>query len=94
MLCLMGLFLYGTAPLGLLAGPPTWRLPVSGHVACLVTADLEVSGSLGIEVSGRRVLCVSGSGMVKKNSTKQKPPCTPRWFWDSVSSTGVEEVVS
>ena len=34
----------------------TWRLPVPGHAAALVTADSEVPGSLGIEVSSRRVL--------------------------------------
>ena len=34
---------------------PTWRLPVPGHAAALVTSDDEVPGSLGIEVSGRRV---------------------------------------
>ena len=37
-----------------------------GHAAALVTADDEVPGSLGIEVSGRRVFCVSGSGVGKK----------------------------
>ena len=74
---------------------PTWRLPVPGHAAALVTADDEVPGSLGIEVSGRRVLCVSGSGMVKKRiRLNRKTPCTPCWFWDSMLSTGVEEVVS
>ena len=45
---------------------PTWRLPVLGHAAALVTADSEVLGTLGIEVSSRRVLRFSGSGMVKK----------------------------
>ena len=41
---------------------PAWRLPVSGHVACLVTADHEASGSNGDEVSRREVHLVSGSG--------------------------------
>ena len=74
---------------------PTWRLPVPGHAAALVTADDEVPGSLGIEVSGRRVFCVSGSGVGKKRiRLNRKKTCTPRWFWDSMSSTSVEEVVS
>ena len=34
---------------------------MSGHVACLVTADLEVSGRDGAEVSSREVHWVSGS---------------------------------
>ena len=37
---------------------PTWRLPVPGHVACLVTADLEVSGERGF--SGLVVLVLDG----------------------------------
>ena len=67
----------------------------SAHAAALVTADDKVPGTLGIEVSCRRVLCVSGSGMVKERiRLNRKNPCTPCWFWDSMSSTGVEEVVS
>ena len=40
----------------------TWRLPVPGHVACLVTANLGVSGASGNEVSHRGVYWVGGSG--------------------------------
>ena len=58
---------------------PAWRLPVSGHVACLVTADHGASGANGDDVSRREVHWVSGSGPGKeKNSTKQKNSCTPR----------------
>ena len=35
---------------------------MSGHVACLVTADRQASGSNGDEVSCREVHWVSGSG--------------------------------
>ena len=74
---------------------PTWRLPVPGHIAALITAGSEVPGALGIEAFSRGVLRFTGSGMVKKkNSTKQKNSCAPRWLWDSMSSTGVEEVLS
>ena len=45
---------------------PTWRLPVPGHAASLVTAGIEVPSALGIEVSCRRVHCVGGSGLVRQ----------------------------
>ena len=51
---------------------PTWRLPVPGHAASLVTAGIEVPGAPGIEVSCREVHWVGGSGPARKNSTKQK----------------------
>ena len=73
---------------------PAWRLPVSGHVACLVTADHEVSFANGDEVSSREVLGLWFWTRTEKNSTEQKNPCTPRWFSDSMSSTGVEEIAS
>ena len=54
---------------------PTWRLPVPGHAAALVTTDGEVPGTFGIEVFSRRVLRFSGSGMVKKRiRLNRKPP--------------------
>ena len=54
---------------------PTWRLPVPGHAASLVTAGIEVPSTLGIEVSGREVRCVSGSGLVRKRiRLNRKPP--------------------
>ena len=83
---LLGLFRYppgsgrallaGTLPLVYCAArfacsTPTWRLPVSGHVDGLVTANV---------------------GAVR--ATKQKNSCTPRGVYDSISSTGLEEVPS
>ena len=66
-----------------------------GHAASLVTAVIEVPSTLGIEVSGPRVHCVSGSGLVRKRiPLNTNTPAHPRWFWDSMSSTSVEEVVS
>ena len=48
-------FTLGTVLLDLLVGPPTWRLPVSGRVACQVTADLRVAESGGAEDASREV---------------------------------------
>ena len=45
---------------------PTWRLPVSGHAAGLVTADLRVVGGGGAEVGSEEVHWVSGSGPGRK----------------------------
>ena len=68
---------------------------MSGHVACLVTADHEVSGDDCAEVSGREVHWVSGSGPGRKRiRLNRKRPCTPRWFSDSMWTTGVEEIAS
>ena len=53
---------------------PTWRLPMPGLAAALVTSDDEVPGSLGIEVSGRKVLRVSGSGVVRKEFDQTEEP--------------------
>ena len=64
-----------------------------GHVACLVTADLEVSGASGNDHRG--VYWVGGSGPGRKRiRLNRKPPCAPYWDGDSMSSTGVEENVS
>ena len=58
---------------------PTWRLPVPGHAAALITSDGGVPGTLGIEASSSRVLRFRGSGMVKKRiRLNRKTPCTPR----------------
>ena len=74
---------------------PTWRLPVPGQVACLVTAHHEASGANRDEVSRREVHWVSGSCPRRKRiRLNRKNPCTPRCFGDSMSSTGVEEIVS
>ena len=54
---------------------PAWRLPVSGHVACLVTADHGASGANGDEVSRREVHWVGGSGPGRKRiRLNRKPP--------------------
>ena len=45
---------------------PTWRLPVLGHAASLVTSGIEVPGAPGIEVSCQGVHCVGGSGPGRK----------------------------
>ena len=66
-----GALLAGTLPLRYcttrFAGRiPTWRLPVPGHAASLVTAGIEVPSALGIEVSCQRVHFVGGSGPARK----------------------------
>ena len=78
---LLGLFRYppksgralltGTLPLRYCADrfackTPTWRLPVSGHVARLDVIHCEDAGGHGGEVSGSGVLWVSGSGLGRK----------------------------
>ena len=45
---------------------PTWRLPVSGHVACLVTAGLGSVGGGGAEVGSEGVHWAGGSGPERK----------------------------
>ena len=45
---------------------PTWRLPDSGQVAGLVTADLGVAEDDGVEGAGGEVHWVSGSGPGRK----------------------------
>ena len=61
---------------------PTWLLPVPGHVDCLITANVEVSGASGNEGSHRRVSWVGGSGPGKmKNSTKQKKTLHTSLVW-------------
>ena len=84
--CLLGLFLHFETRFA--SRIPTWRLPVSGHVACLFTADLEVSGASGNEVSRREVHWVGGSGPDRKRIrlNRELPPhlvgmgiqCRPR----------------
>ena len=44
----------------------TWRLPVSGHVAGLVTADPRVAEGSGAEGASQEVHWVSGSGLGRK----------------------------
>ena len=79
---LLGLFRYpprsgralltGTLPLRYCAArfackTPTWRLPVSGHVACLVAACCKAAGASGSEVSDPGVHWTSGSGPGRKS---------------------------
>ena len=60
---------------------PTWRLPVSGHVASLVTADPRVAEGNGVEDARREVHWVSGSGPRQKQiRLNRKKTCTPRGF--------------
>ena len=107
---LLGIFRYpptsgrallaGTLPLRYCAARfacmvPTWRLPVSGHVARLVAIYCEAAGGNKSEVSSSGVHPVSGSWTWKEmNSTKRKNSCTPRGVIDSFSSTRLEEVAS
>ena len=63
--------LTGTLPLRYCAArfadsTPTWRLPASGHVACLVAIYCEAAGGNGSEVSSSGVHWVSGSGPGRK----------------------------
>ena len=63
--------LAGTLPLRYCAARfasrvPTWRLPVSGQVAGLVTADLGVVEGDGVEDPRREVHWVSGSQLGRK----------------------------
>ena len=65
------LSLAGTLPLRYCAArfackTPTWRLPVSGHVARLVAIYCEAAGGDGSEVSSSGVHWVSGSGPGRK----------------------------
>ena len=74
---------------------PTWRLPVSGHVARLVAIHCEDAGGHGSEVSGSGVPWVSGSGPKwKRIRLNRKNSCTPRGVIDSFSSTRLEEIAS
>ena len=57
--CLLGLFPFGTALLG---RDPFWTLPVPGHVAGLITAEVQAAPDGGVEVAGRDVHWVSGPG--------------------------------
>ena len=105
---LLGLFRYpvgsgrallaGTLPLRYCAARfacsvPTRRLPVSGHVACLVTAVADIEREAVADGAFQAVHWVSGTS-AEKNSTKQKNSCTPRCVFDAFSSTCLEEVAS
>ena len=45
---------------------PTWRFPVPGHAAGLVTADDSVADVVEVEAGGEEVAWVSGSGLGRK----------------------------
>ena len=79
---------------------PTWRLPVSGHAAGLVTAEGGVAEAAGVEVGGGEegggwlLGCGSGPGR-KRIRLNRKKPCTPRGSVShSMSATCVEEIAS
>ena len=93
---LLGLFRYpprsgrallaGTLPLRYCAARfacrvPTWRLPTSGHVGCLVAAHSDAAGDRGDEVIGLGVHRVSGSGPVRKRfRLNRKTPALLVWL--------------
>ena len=107
---LVGLFRYppkscralltGTLPLRYCAArfacrTPTWRLPVSGHVVDLVAAGVGAVREVLVDGAGLEVHWVSGSGPGRKRiRLNRKFSCTPRRVYDSISSTGLEEVAS
>ena len=95
--------LAGTLPFGYCAArfacrTSTWRLPVSGNVVDLVTASVYAVREAiadGDEGASRGVHWVSGSGPERKRiQLNRKTHCTPRRVYDSLSSTGLEEVAS
>ena len=53
---------------------PTWRLPVSGHVARLVTANVGAVREVVAEGVGREVHWVSGSGPGRKRIRQNRKP--------------------
>ena len=70
--------------LGLLAGPPTWRLPVSGHVNDLVAASIGAVREVDVDGVGQEVHWVSGSRPGRKRiRLNRKKPCTPPWLLSS-----------
>ena len=77
---------------------PTWRLPVSGHAASLVAADLRVAVSGGAEVSGREVHWVRSSGPGRKRiRLNRKTPAhlaglvfqSRPWVWKRLRHVGL-----
>ena len=92
--------LNGTLPLRYCADrfacrTPTWRLPVSGHVARLIADNMRVLVVVGLRLLILRVPRVSWSGPVRKRfRLNRKNSCTPRRVIDSFSSTCLEEIAS
>ena len=107
---LLGLFRYppgsgrallaGTLPLRCCAAQfacwtPTWRLPVSGQVVDLVTADVGAVREAIADGACQEVHRVSVSGPGRKRiRLNRKNSCTPRGVHGSLSSTCLEEVAS
>ena len=56
MRCLLGHFLFGTVLLGLLEGFLFGFLPVPGHVAELITAEVQVAQVDEVEVASGRFI--------------------------------------
>ena len=69
-------------------------MPVSGHAAGLVTADLRVAESGGAEVAKSEVHWIGCSGPERKIIPLNRKTCTLRGFSCSVSATCVEEIAS
>ena len=92
--------LAGTLPLWYCAArfacrTPTWRLPDSGHVAGLVADHVGAGREALVDDIGQEIHWVSGSGSrTEENPTKQENFSTPCGVYGSISSTGLEEIVS
>ena len=80
----------------LLAGTLPFGIVATSVCTCCQSWLLLTPGLL--RVVELRLLVGRFSGLVvlwtrkEKNTTKQKPPCTPRGFSYSISATGVEEI--
>ena len=92
--------LAGTLPLRCCAArfacrTPTWPLEVSGHVVDLVTAAADIGREAVADGVGQEVHWVNGSGPGRKRiRLNRKTPAHLAGFYDSFSSTGLEEVES
>ena len=92
--------LTGTLPLWYCAArfackTPTWRLPVSGHVARFIAVHCEDAGGRGDEVPDLGVHWVSRSGPGRKRiRLNRKTPAHLMGCIGSFSSTCLEEIAS
>ena len=86
---LLQLFRYppGSAP-AFLAGAvrfaskfPSWRLPVPGHAAGLVTAGSSVADIAEVQAGGQVVGWVSGSGLGWKSIRINRKPLHTSWVY-------------
>ena len=72
---------------------PFWTLPVPGHVAGFVAAEVQVARVDEVEVAGRDIHWVGGSGPGgKRVRLNRKNPSAPRGTIYAFSSTCLEEV--